>query len=77
MEKSTINFEIKELSHLKKVQKGIEDDYSRVEYLKELSEIDIQKIYENTFSCEVIHDYKGISEESFKQILNMKLMGLH
>ena len=48
----------------------------KLEYLKDLSEIDIQKCYEPCFLKDIFYKFDDFPESSFRMLMNLKLTAL-
>ena len=57
---------------MKKLREGLE----RLQYLKDLSEIDIQKCYEPCFLKDIFYKFDDFPEACFRMLVNLKLTAL-
>ena len=71
-----INFKVVELLEMEDTMKDLRKGVERLQYLKDLSEIDIQKCYEPCFLKDIFYKFDDFPEACFRMLVNLKLTAL-
>lgn len=76
IEKLQISFNVVELLGTDSVKKEYEKKLEKLQYLRNLSEVDIQKCYQNCFLKDIFYKFDDFPRESFRMLVNLKFTAL-
>ncbi len=71
-----IKFKVVEILEMEETMKDLREGVERLQYLKDLSEIDIQKCYEPCFLKDIFYKFDDFPEACFRMLMNLKLTAL-
>ena len=76
IEKLQMKFDVAELLALEQQKAPYISSLDKLSYLKDLSEIDIQKCYQNCFLKDIFYRFDDFPEQNFRMLVNLKFTAI-